>query len=334
MPHSRNKRRKKSSKSYFLTLLSAGYAPSTVNVGPARRSRTMGAMLIGFAASSLVFSLFFMLFSSTAGFLLLVSLSILCVSLLAASIVRVVPSAEQIEAASDVELVGPKKMQESVDMEIVPEETSGDLVDSKAEQSVDQEAPSPAVAVVAAMEQRGDVSPLEALKRADFLLLMLILALINGPGLFWIMVQGSAARSLLMDSSANLVIVLACGSIAGRFIISFASDGLGAKLARSWLLLPCAFMMSLTMGLFAFVQSQPMLYVTSALVGASYGMCYVIVTTVCSLWFGTKWIGKSREKKSNVIFFCLTKKKKKKSQQQITVSCLLELHSLFLRWVF
>lgn len=66
-----------------------------------------------------------------------------------------------------------------------------------------------------------------------------------------------------------LVVVLACGSIGGRLAVAFVSDALGARLARSWLLLPCALLMAGTLTLFALVQTQAMLYATATLVGAA-----------------------------------------------------------------
>jgi MFS family permease len=96
-------------------------------------------------------------------------------------------------------------------------------------------------------------------------------------------------RSLLLESSANLVALLACASVAGRLVVAFLSDALAKRLARSWLIIPCAVLMSFSLCLFALVQTQPLLYVTSSLVGAAYGMTYVLITTVTSLWFGTKF---------------------------------------------
>jgi MFS family permease len=240
----------------------AGYSPSVLNISASRRSRVMGVMVGAFAASSLLFSLFFRLFFSISGFLLLLSCSVFVVTTLAGAIVRILPAEESadLSIATDVELI-----EKSVDEEVQVEEKS--------------------------TEQRVDVSPLECLRRADFWLLVLALALTNGPGLFWITLQGSVARSLLLDTSANLVVLLAVGSIAGRLGIAFLSDGLASRVSRSWLLLPCSGLMCVSLAIFAFFQTQAVLYLTSVLVGAAYGMCYVVVTTVSSFWFGVRYVG-------------------------------------------
>lgn len=161
----------------------AAYSPSAINVSPEKRSRTMGAMLVGFAASSLLCSLVFRLFSTVQGFLLLMACSILSVTLISAMIVRILPKEEE-NTVHSVELpaLSTEDSEKTAETTADSEIEAAELV---AEKRVEED-PHP--------EQRPDVSPLVCLRRLDFWLLMLILALINGPGLFWITIQGSAAR--------------------------------------------------------------------------------------------------------------------------------------------
>ena len=220
----------------------AGFAPSVHNIAPARRSLVMGCMVAAFAASSFLFSLVFRFFflDSVAGFLVVLACACCGVGLLATLFVVKVERQQDEQA---VELTASAGEEKSVDAE------EGAIVEKAST----------------------DLNPLQCLRSPDFLLLVLFLALVNGPGLLWITIQGSVARSLGMDNSANLVALLAVCSVAGRFLVGYLNDLFASRITRSWFLLPCAALMGGTLLLFAVLQRPAVVYVTAALVGAAYG---------------------------------------------------------------
>ncbi len=231
----------------------AGFSPSVHNISRKRRSLVMGCMVAAFAASSLLFSLVFRFFflNSIAGFLTVLA-SVCCgVGLLASVFVVRLPHQDEIQ----IELTSAAA---------TADDKSTDLEDGAFEAASKTVPATPGAA-------RPDVGPLQCLRNADFLMLVLFLALVNGPGLLWITIQGSVARSLGMANSADLVAILAVCSVAGRFLVGFANDYFASRLARSWFLLPCALLMSGTLLLFAFVQRPAVVYATAAFVGAAYG---------------------------------------------------------------
>ncbi len=221
----------------------AGFAPSVHNIAPARRSLVMGCMVAAFAASSLFFSLVFRFFflDMVAGFLVVLA-SVCCGVALLASLFVV-----RVER---------------------PDEQAVELTAAAEEQSVDMEERNFAEKNI---PPSTDLTPLQCLRNLDFLLLVLFLALVNGPGLLWITIQGSVALSLGMENSANLVALLAVCSVAGRFLVGYLNDLFASRVTRSWFLLPCAVLMGATLLLFGVLQRAAVVYVTAAFVGAAYG---------------------------------------------------------------
>jgi hypothetical protein len=204
----------------------------------------MGCMVAGFAASSFLFSLVFRFFflDAAAGFLVVLASVCSGVGLLASLfVVKVEPPEEQA-----LELTAVSAEDKSVDQE------DSTMVETK------KSAPN-------------DLNPLQCLRNLDFLLLVLFLALVNGPGLLWITIQGSVARSLGIENSANLVAILAVCSVTGRFVVGYLNDACATRITRSWFLLPCAVVMGGALLLFGVLQRPAVVYVTAALVGAAYG---------------------------------------------------------------
>jgi hypothetical protein len=222
----------------------AGFAPSVHNIAPARRSLVMGCMVAGFAASSFLFSLVFRFFflDAVAGFLVVLACVCCGVGLLASLfVIKVGPVEEQALELTSV---------------------------AAEEKSVDQE---DGTFVEATKVASNELTPLQCLRSLDFLLLVLFLALVNGPGLLWITIQGSVARSLGIDNSANLVAILAVCSVTGRFAVGYLNDACAARITRSWFLLPCAVVMGGALLLFGVLQRPAVVYITAAFVGAAYG---------------------------------------------------------------
>ncbi len=136
-----------------------------------------------------------------------------------------------------------------------------------------------------------DVFPLRLVFHLNFWLAFVILFFIAGPGLLWITVQGSFAKSLGEPAAVdNLVLLLGSGSIIGRLIMGFVSDFFVNRLSRSFFYIPAAVVMMAAHLLVAFFPAQ-MLYPSSFLTGFAYGMGFATSTVVMSSLFGKKYCG-------------------------------------------
>lgn len=246
----------------------ASYGPSLYNVSGVWRSRVMSSAVAAFAASSMLYTTIFRFLyrvppntphtleaSNLATFLFVIAGSSAGTLLLAALVERKIGPAEEKQQNDE----------ESASLLTRPNPLPEDLVEP--------------------------VTPLRLLTKLDFWLLAGVYFFLAGPGLLWITVQGSVAKSLGEAAAVdNLVLVLGAASIAGRLVVGFLSDAFVRKWSRAVFLIPCAILMGAAHLSFAFAQSQ-MLYATATITGLCYGSTYAVGVTMISSLFGKKWAG-------------------------------------------
>jgi len=135
-------------------------------------------------------------------------------------------------------------------------------------------------------------APLRLFTLLNFYLVFGAMFFVTGPGLLWITVQGSLAKSLHLESAVDiLVLLLGAGSVIGRIGIGFISDLTARKISRAYYFIPAGVIMSLTHLFFAFFQNGVTLYLAALFTGVAYGTAFTVGTTLMSALFGKRYAG-------------------------------------------
>ena len=191
---------------FFLTgqgsfaTFTAGYLPSLFNHHGKWRSRIMGVMVGAFAASSMIFAVIFRYrFRVSSGNVALEQHNLAMYLFVLGG----VTSGVAFLCAFFVPMVGPAP-------QVLEEEPLQEDVTR-------------------------DVSPLRLFTLLNFYLVFGAMFFVTGPGLLWITVQGSLAKSLHLESAVDiLVLLLGAGSVIGRIGIGFISDLTARKISRAY----------------------------------------------------------------------------------------------------
>ncbi|KAJ2851931.1 hypothetical protein IWW36_000704 [Coemansia brasiliensis] len=143
------------------------------------------------------------------------------------------------------------------------------------------------------------------LRDSEAQLLMLVLFLCAGIGVFYNNNVGTIVNALYYSSAKNPnpnaaqrlinhhVAVVSLGSFAGRLIIGIVADTCKRlwRVPRSGILVVVALCVMISQLVVAAATTLPLLLVGSAMTGLSYGFTFGFVPTLVSVWFGTRHFG-------------------------------------------
>ncbi|KAI9481812.1 hypothetical protein LPJ78_002146 [Coemansia sp. RSA 989] len=143
------------------------------------------------------------------------------------------------------------------------------------------------------------------LRDSEAQLLMLVLFLCAGIGVFYNNNVGTIVNALYYSSTENPnpnaaqrlinhhVAVVSLGSFAGRLIIGIVADTCKRlwRVPRSGILVVVALCVVASQLMVAAASTLPLLLVGSAMTGLSYGFTFGFVPTLVSVWFGTRHFG-------------------------------------------